>query len=87
MNAASLASMRFITAIRAKLGLSIPDLADALGMQSVYLYRYERGKDKVKPPVQIRLDVLCKLRKVGKLNWAQLGKMLDDEFLQERKEK
>ena len=40
------------------------------------IYYYELDKCK-----SMKLEVLCAMRRVGGLSWAELGKLLDAEFL------
>lgn len=67
--------MNLIKNIKKAAGCSTYRLARNVGISpSLMDYYLNRGTG-------VRLDLLCRLRKTAGLSWVQLGKLLDDEFL------
>lgn len=75
--------VKFLNDLLEKQGIAYNELASKLGISRQRMYRM-LGKDpkrKDLPPQGMSLEVLCKVRRLSKKNWAQFGRMLDDEFL------
>jgi len=43
------------------------------------------GKAKGRDPEGMKLKFLCQLRKISGLSWNQFGKLIDEEFLSDRR--
>ncbi len=67
--------MKFIKHIRKQLGLTRYALAKELNIASQSIDHLEAKG------IAMKLDSLCKLRKVSGLSWSKFGEMLDKEFL------
>ena len=58
---------------------SFNEMARRLGIgREQYQYAEERGKT-------ISTSLLCKVRKISGLSWDKFGKILDEEFLDDKK--
>lgn len=66
--------------IRENLGISRYALAKELGVSTHAIQNAETSEA---PRSRIHVDTLCRLRKVSGMTWAQFGKRLDEEFLEE----
>jgi transcriptional regulator with XRE-family HTH domain len=61
--------------IKERLGVSSYELAKLTGISAQVLSHWERNDAKT-----VKLELLAKLRKGAKMDWKQLGKMIDEEF-------
>jgi transcriptional regulator with XRE-family HTH domain len=68
-------AVKFIKTIREQLGFTRYKLSRVLNIPTQSVDHWEEKGVAIKP------EVLCKLRKLGGLTWGEMGKMLDDEFL------
>lgn len=70
--------VQFIRIIREKLNMTRYGLAKQLGVMPNQIQHYEEKGSGFK------MEALCRLRQISGLTWNQLGKMLDDEFLEKK---
>lgn len=69
-----MARMKFLKIIREKKGLSQNAMAEWLGMRTssyVYLEKQANG---------IQLDTLTKIKKKAGLSWAEIGRLIEEEY-------
>lgn len=72
--------VKFVEKIRRLLGeagdpISQYKLAKLLGTSSTAIQQYEKERSN-----RMGLPILCRLRRVARLDWVAFGKLLDDEF-------
>lgn len=74
-------TVKLVEKIRSEMNVSHKILARLLGISLQAVRKMCGVTPTRRPQTGMDLTTLCKLRKASGKNWAQFGRVLDDEFL------